>query len=378
VVRALRKGVIFVAERDFSILEQYDCKLYSTSRGRGAFICETSRGRVLLREHNGNPGRIRIRAQLLEYLSANGINVDYYLKNVEGQYISSDSSGTQYTLTTWFDAQECDVKNFQDVCTAVGALAALHNVLEGYDVEKDIKEAADLCEDMDSQDGGTGGGETATDSGIAAEQGERGVQEFQIARNLEEVYDKHNRELKMIGNYLKGKHKKNDFELLAASMCQPFLDEGLRAVETIKHSGYDAEYAAAIERSSLCHGDYSYHNVFIKKQKGYICGFEQSCVDIRLVDLYGFMRKLMEKYDWDIKLGYLMLREYDRVNTLSSQDIKILGAMFAYPEKFWKILNYYFNNNKAWIPGRSMEKLRTVVNQNRMRREFVRTLYGSR
>lgn len=64
-------------------------------------------------------------------------------------------------------------------------------------------------------------------------------------------------------------------------------------------------------------------------------------MDIRLVDLYGFMRKLMEKYDWDIKLGYLMLREYDRVNTLSSQDIKILGAMFAYPEKFWKILNYY-------------------------------------
>lgn len=61
-------------------------------------------------------------------------------------------------------------------------------------------------------------------------------------------------------------------------------------------------------------------------------------MDIRLVDLYGFMRKLMEKYDWDIKLGYLMLREYDRVNTLSSQDIKILGAMFAYPEKFWKYL----------------------------------------
>ena len=42
------------------------------------------------------------------------------------------------------------------------------------------------------------------------------------------------------------------------------------------------------------------------------------------------------------------------------------------------LLNYSCNNNKAWIPGRSMEKLRTVVNQNRMRREFVRTLYGSR
>ena len=72
-----------------------------------------------------------------------------------------------------------------------------------------------------------------------------------------------------------------------------------------------------------------------------------------------------------------MLREYDKVNALSSGDIKILGAMFAYPEKFWKILNYYFNANKAWIPNKNMEKLKLAVKQNRMRREFVRTLYGS-
>ena len=50
--------------------------------------------------------------------------------------------------------------------------------------------------------------------------------------------------------------------------------------------------------------------------------------------------------------------------------------MFSYPEKFWKILNYYFNANKAWIPNKNMEKLKLAVNQNRMRREFVRTLYG--
>ena len=100
--------------------------------------------------------------------------------------------------------------------------------------------------------------------------------------------------------------------------------------------------------------------------------------DVRMILFIFCIVSLQTIVLYFVKLGYLMLREYDRVNTLSSQDIKILGAMFAYPEKFWKILNYYFNNNKAWIPGRSMEKLRTVVNQNRMRREFVRTLYGSR
>ena len=335
-----------MAERDFSVLEQYDCKLYSTSRGRGAFICETSRGRLLLREYGGSPEKIKARAALLEYLADGGINVDYLLKNNEGQYVSVDLSGTGYIVSTWFDAAECDIKNFSDVCTAMAELAQLHRALEGYTYQ-----ARQEC-------GGDG-------------------QEFQIARNLTEVYDKHNKELKMIGNYLKTKKKKNDLELLAAAKCQPFLEEGLEASGVIAGSGYDKGYDDAVRTGRLCHGDFNYHNIFIRKQCGYICGFEQSCVNLRLVDLYGFMRKLMEKYDWDIKLGYLMLREYDKVNALSSGDIKILGAMFAYPEKFWKILNYYFNANKAWIPNKNMEKLKLAVKQNRMRREFVRTLYGS-
>lgn len=337
-----------MAERDFSVLEQYDCKLYSTSRGRGAFICETSRGRILLREYDGSERKIEARAHLLDYLYENGINVDCLIKNSDGKYISSDLSGTAYIATAWFNADECDIKNFSDVCTAMRTLARLHNVLEGYNTYD-----------------------------VADEKSEDTAWEFQIARNLTKVYDKHNKELKMIGNYLKGKRRKNDFELLAAADCQTFLEEGLETVGIIDESGYDEEYESAVKSGHLCHGDFNYHNIFVKKQDGYICGFEQSRVDIKLIDLYDFMRKLMEKYDWDIKMGYLMLREYDKVSPLSAQDIKILGAMFAYPEKFWKILNYYFNANKAWIPNRNMEKLKTVIRQNRMRREFVRTLCGS-
>lgn len=328
-----------MAERDFSVLEQYDCKMYSASRGRGAFICETSRGRMLLREYTGNPEKVKVRAALLEYLAENGIRVDYLLKNNEGQYVSTDVSGNQYILSVWFDAEECDIKKFSDVCISIASLAQLHKVLEGYQ------------NDMQPQ--------------------------FQIARSLKEVYDKHNKELKMIGNYLRSKSKKTDFELLAASSCQGFLDEGVEAAEIISGSGYEERYAEALEKRALCHGDFNYHNIFIRQQTGYICGFEQCSVNLHLADLYSFMRKLMEKYDWDIKMGYLMLREYDRVNTLSAQDIRILGAMFSYPEKYWKILNYYFNASKAWIPSRNMEKLMLAVKQNRMRREFVKTLYGA-
>lgn len=326
-----------MAERDFSVLEQYEYKVYQISRGRGAFICETNKGVFLLREYNGKEEKLLSRARLLEYLAGKNLDVDYYVKNRSGEYISKTEE-SDYTLSHWFTGRECDTKAFGDTSIGIRGLAEFHNVMDGYEIDD--------------------------------------REEFQIARSLNKEYDKHNRELKMIRNYLSDKHRKNDFELLAASKCQEFLEEGYEAENILKQSGYVEAYNQAVECKKLCHGDFNYHNIFIEGGDCSLCGFEQVCVNIELFDLYNYMRKLMEKYDWDVKLGYLMLREYDSVRALSDKDIRILGAMFSYPEKFWKILNYYFNANKAWIPAKSQEKLKLAVCQNRMRKEFVRTLLG--
>ncbi len=326
-----------MAERDFSVLDQYSFKVYQISRGRGAFICDTNKGFFLLREYSGREERLLSRVKLLEHLTNQGVFVDYYIQNKQGEYISKTEESS-YILTKWFTGRECDTKILADTSVGLKGLAALHMALDNYEIiNKD---------------------------------------EFQIARSLNKEYDKHNRELKMIRNYLADKSGKNDFELLAASKCQEFLEEGYQAADVLLKSGYVEAYNNAVEGKLLCHGDFNYHNIFIDGNDCYLCGFEQACINIRLFDLYNYMRKLMEKYDWDVKLGYLMLKEYDSVRNLSSEDVKILGAMFSYPEKFWKILNYYFNANKAWMPAKSQEKLKLAVSQNRMRKEFVRTLLG--
>ena len=66
--------------------------------------------------------------------------------------------------------------------------------------------------------------------------------------------------------------------------------------------------------------------------------------------------------------------EYNAVQSLSENDVELLSALFAFPEKFWKIINYYFNANKAWIPPKSIEKLNMAVEQNPSRRKLVETL----
>ena len=82
----------------------------------------------------------------------------------------------------------------------------------------------------------------------------------------------------------------------------------------------------------------------------------------------------MEKNNWDLKIGYGMITEYDRIKPIKERDLSLLHALFLFPEKYWKILNGYYNSNKAWIPEKNTEKLINVINQNVERRTFIDTL----
>ena len=53
----------------------------------------------------------------------------------------------------------------------------------------------------------------------------------------------------------------------------------------------------------------------------------------------------------------------NRVRKLSPEELKYLYVYLAYPEKFWKIANRYYNSHKAWLSGRNIEKLEKVVAQ---------------
>jgi len=48
--------------------------------------------------------------------------------------------------------------------------------------------------------------------------------------------------------------------------------------------------------------------------------------------------------------------------------------MFSYPEKFWKIINYYFNSNKAWYSEKNEEKLKQLQNQEEIRKKFIENM----
>ena len=61
---------------------------------------------------------------------------------------------------------------------------------------------------------------------------------------------------------------------------------------------------------------------------------------------------------------------------LTAGDFVQLYYRFAYPEKFWKIANFYYNSGKVWIPGRNMEKLEKLVDLRRAKNAFLEQTFS--
>lgn len=94
----------------------------------------------------------------------------------------------------------------------------------------------------------------------------------------------------------------------------------------------------------------------------------------QIQDVYDYLRKAMEKNNWDITLGKKLLEEYNKMRRISEEEYEALKLMFSYPEKFWKIINYYYNSNKAWYSEKNEEKLKQLQNQEEVRWNFIRNM----
>lgn len=351
-------------EKSLDVLRQYDLNVYRVNRGRGGMILNTDIGIKLFLECI-RPDKYYEREDVLtRAVSEKGFHkIDTYLRNTQGGLVSSDDDGKRYVLKDWFDGRECNVKDVSDICSAVNVLARLHNALNGVAGEW-VAESQICMLEAESSAGVEQTTAQFTDRVI------RQTNETEM-RN---TYARHMKELKLASNYLKNKKRKSEFEQIAYKNIGSFYEEAVSAVAMLNDHQFDERFGDAKKTGELCHGSYNYHNVLFGGGAAAVTNFDKYKNECQISDLYQFMRKILEKYDWDIQIAYKMMDEYDKVKSIDDTDLELLASMFAFPEKFWKVINYYFNSSKAWIPPKSIEKLSTVVRQNGKRQEFLSTV----
>ena len=318
--------------RPEQILEKYDLEIKSVSKGRDSYNCETDQGQKVLKEYRGSMERAEFLADMLSHLKREGMRVETVVRTAEGTPFAVNEDGVKYMLVDSFAGAECDTKSRSDMLAAARFLADLHNASMRYPGE---------------------------------------VPEFVRTENyaLLHLYEKHNRELNKVKNYVRSRKKKNEFEMMFAGQYSGFMEKALSVTAQLKRMEQGEELFG------FCHGDYNQHNVIFAEQGPCAVHFENFSYQVRISDLANFIRKMMEKNNWNTGLGLDLIRAYDGGRKLSDTELRYLYLSLAYPEKFWKIANHYYNSHKAWLSGRNIEKLERVIAQEDAREQFLELLF---
>ncbi len=326
-------------EKSLKVLEQYEIEVLGTRRGRGSYICETNRGKVLLANCAASEKKMAFVNRLLEAMRERGYPfADIVLANREGKLLSMDRDEEVYIVKDWYEGRECDTKSMADIEQTIRHLAGLHKRMY-------------FMPDDENGDGSY------------------------IGEDLKSELERHNRELCKIYSFMRKRKQKGDFEVLFLNCFRMFYEQAQEAVAFLEQSGCAGLRMEMLRRGALCHGNFNQHNVwFVGKDQVFIGNFDRCRYDVQCADLYQFMRKMMEKQDWSKRSGYRMLEWYDRERTLDERERMYLYARLLYPEKFWKLANQYYNHNKAWIPQKNTEKLKTLIRQQDQRNSFLKTL----
>lgn len=323
-------------DRYEEIFRQYDIKIYNTYRTRGAFILETNHGIKLCRSFEGSKNRVEFENRILEHLKEAGYQyVDNYICNINNEIVTEDSRNNQYVIKNWYIGDECNLKELKDVLKATNNLAILHSRMQGII--------------------------------LTAEQ-----VKYNTYNNLFQLLEKHNRELKRVRSYIRDKKVKNEFELCFSNLYDNFYEQGCMAIDILKQSSYDIMLEKANSLSQICHGNYTYHNVIFLQDGVATTNFDKASIGVQISDLYHFLRKAMEKNSWNISLGDQIIEEYNKIITLTKDEVKILFVLLLYPEKFWKITNYYYNGKKSWVPQKNIQKLINIGEQAHEKELFLK------
>ncbi len=408
-----------MAEKMTEVYEKYDIEILSTRRGRGATIIHAKEGVFILEPFRNSVGRLEAEYVLKKLLEQEGFrDTDMFVLNKEGEIVTYDRYHQPFLLKKYFAGEECDMHNLADVIRAVEKLADLHitgqRVAEVFDCElertkrekeyrlylemkqalQDGMETDSLAriygmtpvgvkefvkeQEMAHQKNDKCEGMVRTNVTDSARKNVYATNTFEMDRMLKNLSRK-NKELGKIKKFVKKVKRKNSFEELFLQVFDRYYEKGVCCEKTLLEKENEEKYAddnVPFLHYGVCHGNYNQHNVIMDDKEVSVVHFEKFTRGNQLDDLYQFTRKAMEKNHFDYEMLELILQAYSKKIPLTKRDYQYIYILFSYPEKFWKIANGYYNGNKSFLSPKYMEKLRTLLEQEKEKNEMLEQYYA--
>lgn len=327
-------------DKSLDLLEQYDITPQSIRKGRGGYIIETKDSSYFFQENSMNQKKL----EALEYMQLflhPDFETDLLIRTKEQELSVKDYYETKYILKKIAIGKELNYKDEKELRITFEMLGSFQKKLTlAYQTyQEETQEEA------------------------------KPFRTFYISDTLQ----KHTTECRRIQKYLIHKKNKSDFERILLESFPLFLPQAEALSQ--KSMELKKEELLYLMKNPLCHGDFQYHNIFIKNNKANPGNLEHILICSGIRDFATLFRKISEKNDWDTKIADIMINSFLKNYTPENWEWKQLVILLLYPLKFWKINNHYYNSHKSGIPSKNLEKLECIQRQEKQKQELLKALF---
>ncbi len=287
-------------------------------------VIVTSKGRKVIRRIPFSPERLKFVHGAKEHLVANGFpNVDRYLItfSFEPCFYFNNSL---YALTDFAEGRESNFDSDLDLGKAAAALAGIHKASIGYTAPEGCKV-----------------------------QNELGKLPGYFTKRLEDIK-------KMRKQAKKGNGR---FDQLFLQYADHFIGIGETSAVELAASCYSELAARAAEEKSFCHHDYTHHNIVLDDGQVTVINFDYCCYELRVYDVANLIRRKMRKCEWDITKTGIMIDSYSGVAPLSREELEVMKIILQFPQKFWRVVNRYYNSRRSWSENSYVTRLQEVIDE---------------
>lgn len=320
-------------EIDRTIAEKYGLEVRTIMPYKDAFIVNTSQGKKVLKKLPFSTERILFIHGAKEHLASQGMaKTDRYLCTLDGEpYFFHE--GDIYVLSEFIEGRECNFDDDNEVKEAAALLATFHKASKGYVPPPGCK----------AQD-------------------ELGRLPGYFNKRLDDI-----KKLKKLAR--KGKSR---FDHLFLECVDYFYGLGLDSVMELPNSAYNRLVAAARAEKSFCHHDFTHHNILCSGEGMTLANFEYCCFELKVYDIANFLRRRMRKCNWDVDKAKVIIDNYCRVEPVSGDEFAVMKLMLQFPQKFWRIVNKYYNSRRSWSERSYVGRLEEVMEEIEPHARFMK------
>lgn len=312
-------------------------KVYDIIPLRKVFVLSTDKGKKILKITNSSLDRVNFINNILNIIKQKDEYVLQYCKNSNGDIIT-EWNGKFYVLLDMIDGREATFTNPVEVEWCTRALANFHNA------------SINIADNLTNED-------------IILNKSKNLIYELLndlcFITEAERVISKFN--------------YKNDFDLLFLKNISKAKNDLNISINLLTESSYSELYSN-VKNMVICHLDLAHHNFIIDEDKVNMIDFDYCKIDIRAMDIYNFIVKVIKNYAYDKEIISKVISDYSSISEISDEEKKIIFSMLNYPRDFINISKDYYLKQKSWDYEVFLSRFKDKIENDVFRSDLLRDI----